>query len=163
MAKVAKTKQPPTGKRGARQQYDRAKLVPEICARLATGKEPMTVICVDLGVPVKTVNEWRLQDKDIRAQFDEARDLGYDAIAADCMAIADDGRRDYAVGEDGRKVVDHDHISRSKLRVETRLKLLAKWDPRRYGDRMTLAGDAEIPVATVTRIELVAASVDRKD
>ena len=66
--------------------------------------------------------------------FDDAREAGFDEIAEDILAIADDGSRDYVPGERG-VVVDHDHIQRSKLRAEMRLKLLAKWDPRRYGDR----------------------------
>lgn len=137
MRKIAKKAQPSTGKRGAPRQYDRAKVTAAICARLATG-EPMAVICRGLGVPVKTVNDWRLQDESIRAQFDDARDLGFDAIAHECLTIADDGRRDYTVDEDGREAVDHDHIQRSKLRIDTRLKLLAKWDPKRYGEKQQL-------------------------
>lgn len=120
---------------GAERKYDRDVMVPAICLRLATGKEPMTVICRELDVPVRTVNQWRQEDAEIALQFDEARDMGYDAIAADCMEIADDGSRDYMTLADGREVPDHDHISRSKLRIETRLKLLAKWDPKRYGDK----------------------------
>lgn len=122
----------------AERKYDRDTMVPAICLRLATGKEPMTVICRDLDVPVRTVNQWRKDDREIALQFDEARDMGYDAIAADCLEIADDGSRDYMTLADGREVPDHDHISRSKLRIETRLKLLAKWDPKRYGDKQQL-------------------------
>jgi hypothetical protein len=118
-------------------QYDREEVVAAICARLALG-EPMAVICRDMDIPVRTVNDWRLLDPEIRAQFDEARDLGYDAIAHDCMSIADDGSRDYKIAADGREVPDYDHIQRSKLRIETRLKLLARWDPRRYGERVQL-------------------------
>lgn len=125
-------------KPGAKQKFDRATLVPAICARLSTG-EPMAVICRELKLNIRTVNHWREEDQGIADQFGDARDLGYDAIAADCMSIADDGKRDYSVGEDGREVVDHDHIQRSKLRIDTRLKLLAKWDPRRYGDKVQLA------------------------
>jgi hypothetical protein len=121
----------------SQQTYDRAVLVPEICKRLATG-EPLAVICRDIGISRRTVGYWRQEDKEIAAAFDEARDDGFDAIARECMEIADDGRRDYEVQEDGRELVDHDHIQRSKLRVETRLKLLAKWDPRRYGEKQQL-------------------------
>jgi hypothetical protein len=40
-----------------------------------------------------------------------------------------------------------------KLQIETRLKLLAKWHPTRYGDKVTLAGDAENPLTvTVQRL-----------
>ncbi len=133
----------------AKRKFDRDSIVPTICVRLAAG-EPMTVICRDIGVSVRVVNDWRKVDAEISAQFDEARDLGFDAIAADCLAIADDGRRDYAKGEDGREVVDHDHISRSKLRIDTRIKLLAKWDPRRYGDALKLSGDPENPIMGMT-------------
>lgn len=115
--------------------HDRDTLVPAICARLAEG-EPLAVICQDIGIPRRTVNQWRQDDEAIAAQFDEARDLGYDAIAHECLSIADDGSRDYMATADGREVPDHDHISRSKLRIETRLKLLAKWDPRRYGEKL---------------------------
>jgi hypothetical protein len=125
--------------------YDRATLVPAICDQLAQGV-PMTVACKAVGMKVRTVNLWRENDPEIAAQFDEARDMGHDVIAADALAIADDGRRDYVKDGDGKIAVDHDHISRSRLRVETRLKLLAKWDPRRYGDRQILAGDKDNPL-----------------
>jgi len=117
-----------------KQKHDREKWVPVICERLATG-EPLSVICRDIGIPRRTVNEWRQTDPAIADLIQDARDDGYDAIAKECLDIADDGRRDYREDEDGREFPDYDHIQRSKLRVETRLKLLAKWDPKRYGDK----------------------------
>lgn len=128
--------------------HDRDTLVPQICARVAEG-EPLSVICRDIGISRRTVNQWRKDDEEIAAQFDEARDLGFDAIAHECLVIADDGSRDYMTIADGREVPDHDHISRSKLRIETRLKLLAKWDPRRYGDKVQqeISGKDGAPLA----------------
>lgn len=111
-------------------------LIEAICARLATG-EPMAVICRDGGMPAyRTVKDWMDARPDVAAAIARAREEGFDAIATDALSIADDGRRDYVPNDDGREVVDHDHIARSRLRVETRLKLLAKWDPKRYGDRI---------------------------
>ena len=40
-----------------------------------------------------------------------------------------------------------DMLGHRKLQIETRLKLLAKWDPKRYGGRTVLAGDAQAPLA----------------
>lgn len=134
---------------GAPRQFDREALVPMICKRLATG-EPLTVICRDLGVSRRSVQLWRKDDPEIDEQMQEARDDGYDVIAADCLGIADDGSRDYSKDADGREVVDHDHIQRSKLRVDTRLKLLAKWDPRRYGDKIEHTGPGGGPIQTLT-------------
>lgn len=105
---------------GAPRQHDRGALTKAICARLALG-EPMAVICRDMDIPVRTVNDWRLLDPEIRAQFDEARDLGHDAIAYDCLKISDNQK---------------EHHQSRRVRIETRLKLLAKWDPRRWGDKL---------------------------
>lgn len=122
--------------------YDRAALFPEIIERLSAG-EPLAQICRDAHMPHRrTIYLWMEADEAAKAEFEVARDDGFDAIAADCLSIADDGSRDYVVEEDAegghRSVVDHDHIQRSKLRIDTRLKLLAKWDPRRYGDKIDL-------------------------
>jgi hypothetical protein len=68
--------------------------------------------------------------------------LGFDAIAEDILDIADDGTNDWV--ERKRKdgsvdtVVDSEHVQRSKLRIETRLKLLAKWNPKKYGDKQVV-------------------------
>lgn len=49
-------------------------------------------------------------------------------------------------------ILEEDPASR-RVRAETRLKLLAKWDPKRYGDKLELAGDPARPL--VTRMERV--------
>lgn len=110
--------------------------VEAICERLAEG-EPLAQICRDDGMPgLRTVYDWAEARPDVSARIARAREAGEDVIAADCLVIADDGERDYAVGADGREVVNHDHIQRSKLRIDTRLKLLAKWNPKRWGDKV---------------------------
>ena len=109
-------------------------LLNEIGARLEKG-EPLTWICKDEHMPdARTVHRWGEEDKEVSSFIARARDIGFDAIAEDALKIADDGSNDTYVDADGNKRVDADVIQRSKLRVETRLKLLAKWCPRRYGD-----------------------------
>lgn len=122
-------------------QYDREEVVAAICARLALGA-PMAVICRDMDIPVRTVNDWRLLDPEIRAQFDEARDLGHDAIAYDCLKISDNQK---------------EHHQSRRVRIETRLKLLAKWDPKRYGDKQTteLTGANGSGLFTGIKVEFV--------
>lgn len=118
-------------------QFNRDELVPQICDRLATG-EPLTSICNDLGITRQCVNKWRREDEAIAKQIQAARDDGYDAIADECLDIADDSQGDYKIELRGRQevvTIDKEAVLRSKLRIETRLKLLAKWDPKRYGDK----------------------------
>ena len=101
---------------------------------------------------VRTVTDWTEQRPDVAASIARARQIGFDAIAAATLEIADDARNDWMerLGDDEAPIgyqINGEHIQRSRLRVDTRLKLLAKWDPKRYGDAMTLKGDKENPLA----------------
>ncbi len=126
-----------------------AELADEICERLSGG-EPLAKICRDPHMPgLRTVYDWAERDSDLSARIARARDAGEDVIAADCMDIADDGRNDWMLRsgkEDAGWVANGEHIQRSKLRVETRLKLLAKWNPKRWSERTVLAGDPDAPL-----------------
>ncbi len=79
------------------------------------------------------------ENEEFSQDIARARALGYDAIAADCLLISDDASGDFRLGEKS-VLVDTDHIQRAKLRIETRLKLLAKWDPKRYGEKVAVTG-----------------------
>lgn len=122
-----------------KQLYDRAKLVPIICDRLAKG-EPLAAICRDLGVNRRTVNLWRKEDASIDEQIQDARDDGYDYLAKECLDIADNTEEGEVIVEKGGKqeVQRGDMLGHRKLKIDTRLKLLAKWDPKRYGDKQQL-------------------------
>jgi hypothetical protein len=143
----AKKRLTPAQKAGqTRRKYDRAKLVPIICERLAApdtqGLEP---ILREMGVPKDTVRYWRETDPDIEAQFLAARDEGYDAIAHRLRKTA----RGKGEDDGGDSTGD---VQRDKLIVDTDLKLLAKWSPR-YGDKQQVEHSG-----TLTLAELVAAS-----
>lgn len=110
---------------------------PEIVEAIIDGVskgQTLRQLCRDLGISKSAWYEWMKADDELSGRFARARIDGFDEIAEECLEIADDGSRDYAMSESGAPVVDHDHIQRSKLRIETRLKLLAKWDPKRYGE-----------------------------
>ena len=85
---------------------------------------PLAVVCREFDFDVDIFGLWRKTDADLERRYRIARDLGFDAIAAEALMIADSGDKDAG------------STQRDKLRVETRLKLLAKWDPKRYGDRI---------------------------
>lgn len=114
---------------------------------------PLTVICRDLGICDDTVRDWMKVDDDFSRDIACARILGFDAIAMDALSIADDTSNDtILIGKEGSEyeAPNKEWIARSKLRVETRLKLLAKWDPKRYGDmmRQEISGPDGAPITT---------------
>lgn len=101
----------------------------EIVARLSTG-EPLAVICRDDHMPCDdTVRAWADKDEALSRDIARARETGFDAIALKALEIADDTQGD---------------PQRDRLRVDTRLKLLAKWDPKRYGDKLAVGGDDDM-------------------
>lgn len=118
----------------------------EICNRLSQG-EPLAKICRDSHMPdPSTVGRWKEGREELSHAIARAREEGFDAIAIQCLEIADETSRDTIDTETGERA-NSEWISRSKLRVETRLKLLAKWDPKRYGDKLQLGGDQQNPIA----------------
>lgn len=122
-------------------------IVDAIIDRLSHG-EPLAQICRDEGMPHQsTFRDWANADEDLSRRFARAREDGFDQIALDAVNIADYGDEDQVPDADGNLRTNSEVIQRSKLRVETRLKLLAKWDPKRYGDRQVIAGDPEQPLA----------------
>ena len=137
-------------------------LAAAICERIASG-ETMESIARDDRMPSSpTIYDWideKRRPSIVPASFDldfaRARALGHDVIAADCLLIADDGRNDWmarqaAGGDQQAMAFNAEHVQRSKLRIETRLKLLAKWS-KKYADRMTHSGDAEAPLVTIIK------------
>lgn len=132
-AKTTPAKRPFTRGDGFTQE-----LADEICERIANG-ETLRAICREVDKPsFFTVYKWLRAKEEFKAAFDAARDVGFDVIAQECLAIADDASEDYVMGKKG-PVFDKEHVMRAKLKVETRLKLLAKWS-QRYGDKMALTG-----------------------
>lgn len=128
-AKTARKRKP-----GRPSKYS-PEVIEAICARLSKG-EPLAAICREDGMPGRTTLwEWEQADKAISERIARAREEGEEAIAADCLLIADDAAGDFRMGEKS-VLADTDHIQRSKLRIETRLKLLAKWNPGKWGDKL---------------------------
>jgi hypothetical protein len=90
--------------------------------------------CRQEGKPsYRTIYNWLDKDPDLAARFAHARDLGEDIISQECLAISDDDSKDVS-GELG--IPNNVAVNRAKLRIDTRLKLLAKWNPKKYGDRV---------------------------
>jgi hypothetical protein len=138
---------------GAPTTYDPI-IAKKMCEQLADGI-PLREICRQDGYPLwRVVYDWMYRDPELVTAIAYARDIGWDAIAEDCFRIADTPLLGEIVTDDGEKVTirKEDMLGHRKLQVETRLKLLAKFNPKKYGDRVVHAGDAENPVVIENNI-----------
>lgn len=112
-------------------------LASAIIERVAAG-EPLAQVCRDDGMPgVSTFYEWLARDEELSGRFARARVAGFDIIATDALRIADtpEPGEETRETDKGVEVRRGDMLGHRRLQVDTRLKLLAKWDPKRYGDR----------------------------
>lgn len=139
--------------RGVKTTYTK-EIADSICEQLSVGV-PLREICRQEGYPAwRTVYDWLAKDDEFATRFAHARDVGHEALAQECLDIADNAENDWMLREnkDGFESwqLNGEHVQRSKLRIETRLKLLAKWNPKKYGDKVTHSGDAENPIITKT-------------
>ncbi|WP_253706294.1 terminase small subunit protein [Bradyrhizobium sp. WD16] len=124
---------------------DHAALVDRICHALATGRT-LRDVCRDPGMPApSTVLGWVKADRDgFATRYRNAREVGYSLMADEMLEIADDASQDRVVrNEGGEPVIDHEHISRCRLRVAVRRWLLARALPKIYGDRLDVEATHE--------------------
>lgn len=140
---------------GGRPTLKSAEVLERIYAGLETGT-PLTVICREDGMPSpRTVWDWEQQDAEVSKAIARAREIGEYAILEECRTIADTPMEGEEVELDEAGVITKtkrgDMLAHRKLQIETRLKLLAKFNPRRWGDKMELSGDPASPLTVVVR------------
>ena len=138
----------PNKKRTGRPSKYTPELAREITERLSEG-EPLRQICRDAHMPEwRTIYDWMYRDETLSAAIARAREIGYDKMAEEVLQIADTPvmGQVQTMDDKGSTIRTEDMLGHRKLQIETRLKLLAKWNPKKYGDRTILAGDAEAPV-----------------
>jgi len=142
----------PKNKGGRPSTYD-PDIARMMCEQLSEGI-PLREICRQDGFPLwRTVYNWMSRDPELSTAIAHARDVGYDAMAEDCLIIADTPMLGEEISEseddEGVKRVTIkkvDMLGHRKLQIETRLKLLAKFNPKRYGDKLVHSGDDVNPV-----------------
>lgn len=92
-------------------------------------------------MPSKTsVFRWLNDQPSFRDQYARAREAQAEHWADEILEIADDGSNDWMERrlKDGatETVIDHEHVTRSRLRVDSRKWLMSKLAPKKYGDKV---------------------------
>ena len=124
-------------------------LTDAICERLSNG-ESLRSICSLENMPKKTtVFRWLNIHKDFNDQYARAREEQAETLADEIISIADDGLNDTYVDENGNKRTEQDVIARSRLRVEARKWVASKLKPKKYGDKIEIAGDPKNPLSPI--------------
>jgi hypothetical protein len=114
------------------------KLIEEVLSRIAQG-ETLASLGRELNFHPTSWSQWVHDDEDLAIAYAQARDVGADVIADDVLRIIDEEpERVVQIDEDGNKStsrLDSAGVAWARNRAELRLKLLAKWAPKKYGDK----------------------------
>lgn len=139
----------------ARPTIHTAELGRAILDRFAGG-ETILQICEDESMPHRaSVYRWIASDKsefaEFQAEYRIAEKAHALALADEVLEIADDSGNDTITktsknGENEYDVANNEWISRSRLKVETRFKLMAKRAPAMFGEAMQLSGPGGAPI-----------------
>jgi hypothetical protein len=127
--------QPRTGKKPGRPTKYNQRLGAEICRRLSTGRT-LRDVARDRRMPAEsTIRGWANSNTEgFAAQYSRAREIGYQAMADEILEIADDGTKDWIAAKgregEGKRVLNSEHVQRSKLRVDARKWLLTNALPK---------------------------------
>jgi hypothetical protein len=149
---------PPKKKIGRPSKYT-PEIAQEMCNMLADGI-PLREICRQEGYPAwRTVYDWMYQDDalgekgvGLSAAIARAREVGQDAIAEQIwVEINQEPER---ILSEGGGRIDPGYVQWQKAKAEIGLKLLAKWNPKRYGDKVQLGGDPGNPIQTQVDVSL---------
>lgn len=133
----------PTGKPNGRPKAYTEELAQKVLNQLALGKSVRRIAKMD-GMPAaSTIFLWQLNVPGFSEQYDLYKRWGIEALVDEAMDIADDGTNDfmedeYMKGKTPGYQLNGENIQRSKLRVDTRLKVAAKLHPKKYGDKLDM-------------------------
>jgi len=112
---------------------------------------------------VDTVFRWFSAHPEFCEQYARAIASRADTLVEESLEIADDGRNDWMERNDPNNpgyLANGEHIQRSKLRVDTRRWFASKLAPKKYGDRLQLAGDPDAPLVNINLSALAPEQLD---
>lgn len=153
-AAIKKAATPPRRRRGRPTKYTAA-IGKAICKMLGMGLSVRKIGKREAMPSATTIISWSLDpDHPFSVQFARASVVKYHIMAEELLDIADDGSNDWMERElkSGAviTVVNREALERSRLRIDTRWKILAQALPK-FADRLNGAARGDEPGADLAR------------
>mgnify|MGYP003110253640 CR=1 FL=1 len=124
-------------------------IVEKVLEHVALGGT-LRAFCRQKGMPsYRTLYRWLDKDQEFLSRFTYvSRFLGARAIAEEALALVDTPPP--VIGEGDNARMDNAHVNWMRSRSDLRLKLLSKWYPQEYGDKVGIdaRGDINLTIST---------------
>ena len=118
-----------------------------ICAALSEGHSLLS-ICEAMGISYDTAYGWERDIPQHGKDSARAREIGCHAMADKCLQIACTPMigEERTIRPDGSiEVREGDMLAHRKLMIDTHMRLLGKWLPKVYGDKVAIGGATDLP------------------
>jgi len=119
---------------------ERNELISKIISEIADGKS-LRETCRELNAKPSNFLRWIESSPLLVEQYARAMQIRSDIIFDEILDIADDGSNDLMTiqkGDESYEMENKEVTNRSKLRVDARKWVLAKMQPKKYGDKMEI-------------------------
>ena len=130
----------------------------EICTRIATTSKSLRQICQDMikdfdNMPsFSTVMFMLVESKEFQDQYARAKAIQAELLFDEIIEISDDSTLDMAFTEEGKPFIDHEHVNRSRLRVDSRKFYISKILPKKYSEKHEVTGKDGGPVEFLFKV-----------
>lgn len=104
-----------------------AELVLDVCEDVANGKT-LSAAAKERDTSPSAIRYHLMKDAELFSVSTRAREVGCDAIADECIAIADDPTLD---------------ATEKRIRIDTRIRLIGKWS-KRYNDKVVVESNSTV-------------------
>lgn len=135
-------------------EYDPS-IAADICTLISTESTSIRAVCnSDERFPeAKTFYRWMLSHDELRQLYARAKDEQLQILADDIQAITDEAPEmcEIPTKSGSYLAVDRGWLEQRRQRVEARKWLLSKLAPKKYGEKITHAGDSDQPLEVVVR------------
>ena len=117
-----------------------------------TGKS-LRSVCTENDVKPSTFLRWVAEDKGLAEQYARAMQVRADTHFSEIVEISDtqqigtvETSKEWGVETKTADMVEH-----RRLRIDARKWVIARMNPRKYGEKLELAGDKDSPVSIVVK------------
>jgi len=148
----------PGGRPKKRTDSEMAAIQKEICNRISTSSKSLRQICQDMIKDFDKMPSYReiiqmlADDKEFSPQYAQAKLNQADLLFDEIIEISDDSTLDMAFTEEGKPFIDHEHVNRSRLRVDSRKFYIAKILPKKYSEKHEVTGKDGGPVEFLFKV-----------
>lgn len=134
---------------------------------VVNGKSLRTVLKMDSMPDITTFYIWIEKDEEKSKQYARAIKMRADLLFDEMLDIADDSSNDFIDQDLGDGLItqkfDHEHVQRSKLRVDTRKWVIERMNAKKYNDKYIELEDKASDSSNKIEVTIVRKAVEEDD